>query len=46
MKIKRVTLWHASLTSHLANYMAAGKTCDTIESVVLRLGTDTGLIGW
>jgi hypothetical protein len=40
MKIKRVTLWPVPLTSHLADYMAAGKTCDTIESVVLRLALE------
>jgi L-alanine-DL-glutamate epimerase-like enolase superfamily enzyme len=26
--------------------MAAGKTCDTVDSIVLRLDTDEGLTGW
>ena len=46
MKITRITLWHVPLTSHTAYYMAEGKTCDTVESVVLALDTDTGLTGW
>ncbi|MEL6208556.1 MAG: mandelate racemase, partial [Pseudomonadota bacterium] len=27
-------------------YMAAGKTCATVESAVLRIDTDSGLSGW
>lgn len=46
MKLKRVSLWHIPLTSHQAYHMAEGKTCDTVESVVLRVDTDTGLSGW
>ena len=46
MKIKRITLWLVPLTSHVAYHMAEGKTCDTVESVVLRIDTDTGLAGW
>jgi len=46
MKIKRITLWHVPLTSHQTYNMAGGKSCDTVESVVLRLETDTGLCGW
>ncbi len=46
MKIKRITLWHVPLTSHEAYHMAGGKTCDTVESVVLRIETDSGLCGW
>lgn len=45
-KIRRISLWHVPLTSHEAYYMADGKTCDTVESVVLAVETDTGLIGW
>ena len=47
MKITRVALWHVPLTSHDTYYMADGKTCDTIESVVIAV--DTGrrpLTGW
>ncbi len=46
MKITRLSLWHVPLTSHTAYYMADGKTCDTVESVVIALATDTGLTGW
>ena len=46
MKIKRLSLWHIPLTSHQAYYMAEGKTCDTVETVIVRVDTDTGLSGW
>ncbi len=46
MKIKRLSLWHVPLTSHTAYYMAEGKTCDTVETAVLCVETDTGLTGW
>ena len=46
MKIARITVWHVPLTSHLAYYMADGKACDTVETVVVRLETDSGLSGW
>lgn len=45
-KITRLRLWHVSLTSHATYYMADGKTCDTVETVVIALDTDTGLTGW
>ncbi len=46
MKITRLSLWHVPLTSHETYYMAAGKTCDTVETVVLRVETDDGVSGW
>ncbi len=46
MKITRITLWYVPLTSHEAYYMADGKACDTVESVVLCIDTDSGLRGW
>jgi len=46
MRIKRLSLWHVPLTSHTAYHMADGKTCDTVETVVIALDTDTGLTGW
>lgn len=46
MKITRLSLWHLPLTSHAAYYMADGKTCDTVETAVLAVETDTGLTGW
>ena len=46
MKVTRIPLWHMPLTSHETYYMAEGKTCDTVETVVVRLDTDAGLTGW
>ena len=46
MKIKRISLWHIPLTSHHAYYMAEGKICDTVESVIVRMDGDNGLSGW
>lgn len=45
-RITRLRLWHVPLTSHTAYYMAEGKTCDTVEAVVIALDTDAGLTGW
>lgn len=44
--IKRISLWTVPLTSHETYHMAAGKTCATVETVVIALDTDTGLTGW
>ncbi|SLN23070.1 4-hydroxyproline betaine 2-epimerase [Falsiruegeria litorea R37] len=46
MKLTRISLWHVPLTSHTAYYMADGKTCDTVETVVVALEADSGLTGW
>ena len=46
MKITRLNLWHVPLTSHQTYYMAEGKNCDTVDSVVLRVETDAGIDGW
>lgn len=46
MKITRINLWHVPLTSHETYYMAEGKTCDTVETVLLRIDTDAGISGW
>ena len=45
-RITRLRLWHVPLTSHTAYYMADGKTCDTVETVVIALDTDAGQTGW
>lgn len=45
-RITRLRIWHLPLTSHTAYYMADGKTCDTVETVVIALDTDAGLTGW
>lgn len=46
MKITSLTLYRVPLTSHETYYMSDGKTCDTVDSMVLRLQTDTDLEGW
>ncbi len=46
MKITRISLWHVPLTSHEAYYMAAGKACETVETVVIAVETDAGRTGW
>lgn len=46
MKVTSLSIWHLPLTSHTAYYMADGKTCDTVETVVLRVETDAGITGW
>lgn len=44
--IKRLKLWHVPLTSHETYYMADGKTCATVETVVISVETDVGITGW
>lgn len=46
MKLTRITLWRVPLTSKAAYYMASGKTCDTVDSIILRADTDAGVSGW
>ncbi|MEM9062598.1 MAG: mandelate racemase/muconate lactonizing enzyme family protein [Pseudomonadota bacterium] len=46
MKITRLTIWLVPLTSHQTYYMADGKACATVDTVVLRIETDSGLQGW
>lgn len=46
MRIIRISIWHVPLTSHENYYMAAGKSCVTVESVIVRLDTDAGISGW
>ncbi|MBX2880124.1 MAG: hypothetical protein KTR32_09350, partial [Granulosicoccus sp.] len=46
MKIIKLALWKVPLTSHATYYMADGKCCDTVESIVLRIETDSELCGW
>ncbi len=45
MKITKLSLWHLPLTSHEPYYMADGKTCDTVESVIISVTTDAGITG-
>lgn len=46
MKITRIRLWHVPLISHTAYHMSDGKSCDTVETVILALDTDDGMTGW
>ena len=46
MKITRITVWKVPLVSHVTYHMADGKTCDAVESVVVRLDSDGGVQGW
>ena len=46
MKITSLHLYSVPLTSHEKYNMAAGKICDTVESVVLEICTDKGISGW
>ncbi|MGI9307401.1 MAG: mandelate racemase/muconate lactonizing enzyme family protein [Gammaproteobacteria bacterium] len=46
MKIVRVSLWRVPLKSHAAYYMTDGKTCDSVDTIVLRADTDADICGW
>ena len=46
MKITKLTFWQCDLQSHEAYYMAEGKTCDVVPSIIMRLDTDAGISGW
>lgn len=46
IRITGLTAWIVPLTSHVAYHMASGKSCETVETVVIRLKTDAGLEGW
>lgn len=46
MRITRVQAWKVPLTSHETYYMSDGKTCDTVDSIVVSLQTDGNLEGW
>jgi len=46
MKITRITVWKVPLQSHETYYMSAGKTCETVDSIIIGLETNTGLTGW
>lgn len=46
MKIIRVTVWEILLESHETYYMAGGKTCEKVPSIILRAETDCGICGW
>ena len=45
-RINSLLLYKVPLTSLETYYMADGKICDTVDSMVLCVATDTGLEGW
>jgi len=46
MKIVRITVWKVSLQSHETYYMSDGKSCATVDSIIVGLHTDHGDTGW
>jgi len=46
MKIKSVKVWSVALVSHETYYMADGKTCDSVESIIVEICTDSDISGW
>lgn len=46
MRITAVGVYVVPLTSRETYYMSDGKTCATVDSVVVRLDTDGGATGW
>lgn len=45
-RISGLTLWRVPLTSHETYHMASGKTCATVDSMILRIDTEQGVSGW
>jgi len=46
MKITGLRLYTVALTSHDAYYMGAGKACETVDTIVVEVRTDTKHAGW
>ena len=46
MKISAVDVYRVPLTSHETYYMSDGKTCATVDTVVVRVSTNDGITGW
>ena len=46
MQIRQIQVFQQILTSHETYYMAAGKTCDGTQSILLKLTLDDGTTGW
>ncbi len=46
MKITRISVWHIPLTSIETYYMADDKICDTVETVIVRIDTNSKYCGW
>ena len=46
MKIVKLMLYRAPLTSHVPYVMADGKACETVDTHVLAIESDAGHVGW
>ena len=46
MKISAIHCWTVPLKSHETYYMADGKACDLVDSIVIEIKTDAGISGW
>ena len=46
MKISAINVYRVPLTSHETYYMSDGKTCATVDTMVVRVDTDSGIRGW
>lgn len=46
MRIVDLKAWKVPLESHETYYMADGKSCATVDTIVVALTTDRGLVGW
>ena len=46
MKITAVNAFRVPLTSHETYYMSEGKSCATLDSMVVRVDTNEGITGW
>jgi len=46
MKITGIRLYKVALTSHDAYYMGAGKACETVDTIVVEVRTDSKHSGW
>ena len=46
MRISAVSVYRVPLTSHETYLMSDGKTCATVDTMVVRVDTDDGICGW
>ena len=46
MKITAIDVYRVALTSRETYYMSDGKTCATVDTMVVRISTDAGITGW
>lgn len=44
--ITKVSVWKIALESHVPYYMAGGKVCLSVPSIIVRIDTDSGVCGW